>query len=255
MKSVITILIVVSLGLGAALLVQHKKAEDQVRAAKAEAISAVKERDIVRAKLDDHEKVIARLEANFTQRGDELAAKNAELTRTGADLQKTSADLAKSQADYKLARTELEKQTVRIGELETQRDDLTAKMSDLTASINAKENLIADIKKKLAASEGDRQFLLGQLKQLEGEKAELVAQFNNLSTLRAQIAKLKEEAAVNQRLAWMRMGLYQNRDRKGAEALVVSSPNKNRPADNRLQIELEQNGPGKVVPPKSAPAN
>lgn len=253
MKIVITILTVVSLGLGAALLVQHKKAEDQVRAAKTEATRATAERDTVRAKLDDSEKVLAQLEASLTKRGEELAGKSAELAKAGAVLEKTSADLVQAQADYKRAKGDMEKQTARVAELEIQRDDLSAKLSDLGTSINAKDVQIADIKKKLATSEGDRQFLLGQLKQIEGEKAELVAQFNNLSTLRTQIAKLKEEAAVNQRLAWMRMGVYQNRDQKGAGDLLASSPNRAKPADSRLQIELEHGG--KVVPQKTAPPN
>jgi len=141
-----------------------------------------------------------------------------------------------------------------ITQLESQRDDLAKKMDELTASINTLETRIADTKQKLATSEGDRAFLLKELANLQGEKANLVAQFNSLKAVRAQLAKLRDEAAINQRLAWMQTGLYNLRDKKGAERLLVTSP---APVstDSRLEVDLEQNGNarGKTTPATSAP--
>ena len=123
----------------------------------------------------------------------------------------------------------------------------------MTASIDSLETRIADTKKKLAASDGDRNFLLKELARLQDEKTTLVAQFNNLSTLRAQVAKLRDEAAINQRLTWMQAGVYNLRDKKGAERLAATAPASTK-SDNRLEIELEQKGPAKVVAPQTTSA-
>ena len=126
-------------------------------------------------------------------------------------------------------------------------------MDELTASIGSLETKIDETKKKLASSEGDRAFLLKELAHLQDEKATLVAKFNSLAAVRAQLSKLREEAAISQRLAWMRMGIYNLRDKKGAERLLATTPVPGA-SDSRLEIELEQNGRSKIVPsPTSAP--
>jgi len=106
----------------------------------------------------------------------------------------------------------------------------------------------------LAAAEGDRQELLTQLKKLETEKSNLVAQFNNISILRTQLAKLREEAAIAQRLAWIRTGVYSNQEKKGAQRLLAEVAEKREGTGNRLDVEVEQGGGARVVPPK-APVN
>ncbi len=250
MKPVIIILTIVSLGLGLALLVQHKQTEQQLKAAEVESLRLTSDRETLRVKLDDSEKVATRLESDLNQRSKEL-------TGTANDLAKANSDLARSQTEYKSALAEVQKQSTRIGELENQRDDLSKRMEDLTGSIGTLENQIADTRKKLATSEGDRQFLLAQLKQLENEKAQLVAQFNNLSVLRTQIAKLKEEAAITQRLAWIRTGVYRSQEMKGAEKLLAGSAKKEK-TEGRVLIELDQKGNSKIVvpaPSTSAPVN
>ena len=79
----------------------------------------------------------------------------------------------------------------------------------------------ADTERRLTATEGDREFLLTELKRLQVEKAELERQFNDLSVLRTQVAKLKEELTVSRRLEWLRMGIYGMQDKKGAELLMA----------------------------------
>src|SRR5262249_38747854 len=125
------------------------------------------------------------------------------------------------------------------------------KMNDLQGSIVLLEGQISDTKKKLELAEGDRQTLLTQLKKLESEKADLLAQFNNIRTLRTQLAKLREEAAIAQRLAWTRAGVYINQEKKGAERLLAdTAADKKEKTDNRLNVEIEQNGGTKVTSPK-----
>jgi hypothetical protein len=108
--------------------------------------------------------------------------------------------------------------------------------------------MISDTEKKLAASEGDREFLLKELKRLQAEKAELERQFNDLSVLRTQVAKLKEELSISRRLEWIRMGIYGAQSQKGAERLLSSTPALPRTNFN-LNVELKQDGSANVISP------
>ena len=126
-------------------------------------------------------------------------------------------------------------------------------MDDLTANIEKLGKLIVDTERKLAASEGDREFLLKELKRLQVEKAELERQFNDLSVLRAQVAKLKEELTVARRLEWLRMGIYGMSDKKGAEMLVAKNPGTGKTNNFSLNVELKQDGGASVVTNAPAP--
>jgi chromosome segregation ATPase len=252
MKIVIVMLTVLSLGLGAGSFMQHHRATLVVKAAEVSRDSYSNSWLQAKGKLEETEKVAAALETKLNVSAEALATASNELAKTSSDLAKTSSDFAKTQADFSAAQAEVKKQQTQIAQLEAQRDDLTKKMDELTASIDSLETRIADTKKKLAASEGDRAFLVKELSRLQSEKATLVAQFNNLSALRTQVSKLKEEAAINQRLAWTQMGVYNQRDKKGAERLLATTPAAAKP-DSRLQIELDQNGRSKIVPEATNP--
>ena len=123
-----------------------------------------------------------------------------------------------AQAAATNAAADIAKRDSRINELETQRDDLTKRMTDLNGQITGLEGQISDTQRKLAASEGDREFLLKELKRLQAEKNELEKQFNDLAgMLREQVRKLKDELSISKRLDWIRRGLYGSL--KGAEKL------------------------------------
>ncbi len=246
MKPIVILLTIISLGLGVSMLVEHQHASDKLKFLVDDNVRFSNQWQEATVKLDEVQKVTAHLETSLNQRTETLAAASNELARTGADL-------AKVQSDFKAAQAEVEKQTTRITELEGQRDDLTKKMEDLTASIKSLENQIEDTKKKLAAAEGDRQVLSNELKRLQDEKAVLVAQFNDLAALRAQVAKLKEEAAIGQRIAWMKTGVYSARDKKGAERLLSTPFLTAMTPDNRLDIELRQSGADKTAPASPPP--
>jgi chromosome segregation ATPase len=254
-NTIVTILTIICLILGIALLIQHTQSRKQLNAAKTENITLAGDLSNARTKADEREKVIAQLETSFSKSKEDLTAKTAELEKTGGELAKVQTDYRKLEADYKLAQADVQKQSLRIADLESQRTGLTQKMETLQGSISSLETQIGDTKKKLALAEGDRQELLAQLKKLEAEKADLVTQFNNISTLRTQLAKLREEAAIAQRLAWTRAGIYSNQEKKGAERLLAEDSDKKLKTDNRLNVEVEQNGGAKVVAPKSAPVN
>src|SRR5205807_1819124 len=148
-----------------------------------------------------------------------------------------------------------EKQTAKrdgkIAELEGQNDDLSKKMTDLNTSITSLESQIDDTKKKLAASEGDRDFLLNELKRLQTEKAELERKFNDLAVLRDQVRKLRDELSIARRLEWIRRGLYGSE--KGAERLQKGLASAGPQTNYDLNVEIKQSGGTKIIPPGTNP--
>jgi chromosome segregation ATPase len=155
------------------------------------------------------------------------------------------------QAAAEAARAEIERKDNQIAQLTSQTNVLSKKMDDLSGSIGNLSKQIADTEKKLAASEGDREFLLKELKRLQTEKNELEKQFNDLSLLRTQVAKLKEELSVARRLEWIRMGIYGLQEQKGAERLMAGTKPPNVRSNYNLNVELKQDGSANIVQPQT----
>ncbi len=197
----------------------------------------------VSTKLDEQKMVNLSLERDYATQAEEL--KN-----YSNNLAAVSADFAKAREEAKVAaakaKEEIRQRDVRIAELESERDGLTRKMEDLSSSLSNLETQIADTQKKLDASEGDREFLLKELKRLQAEKSELERQFNDLAALREQVHKLRDELSVSRRLDWIRRGLYGSL--KGGELLrqgLASATTE--PKEYNLDVELRQDGGVKIL--------
>jgi len=255
MKAIIAILGILSVALGVGLFIRHNEA---VRVKKEndehiqEAANYSNRLEQTQAKLDEMTKVNSTLETNLTVRSQDLIVKSNDLIKTSAELAKTQRD---AQAAAEAAKAEMAKRDARINELETQKNDLDAKATEMKSAIGSLEKSIADTEKKLAASEGDREFLLKELKRLQVEKAELERQFNDLSVLRAQVGKLKEELSIARRLEWIRMGIYGMQAQKGAERLMSSTAIPSPASNFNLQVELKQDGGAIIVPNKTNATN
>src|SRR6185436_14735695 len=138
------------------------------------------------------------------------------------NLASVSATLDKTQLESKVAaeasKAEVLRRDAKIAELESERDGLNKKMTDLTGNILSLEGKIADTQKRLDSSEGDRDFLLKELKRMQTEKAELERQFNDLVLVKEQVRKLKDELSLAKRLDMIRRGIWGN-IMKGGERL------------------------------------
>lgn len=251
MKAAIVVLMILSLGLGVALLVRHNNA---VKAKKTDEdrIATLSNRwDETRTRLDEQERLAMFLQTNLTLRAQELSAVSNSFVKVNADLAKTQAE-AKAAAEA--AAAEVAKRDARITELTTQGDDLTKQIDTLNVSISKLGKSIADTEQKLAASEGDREFLLKELKRLQKEKSDLERQFNDLALLRTQVSKLKDELSIARRLEWIRAGIYGAQTKKGAEILLGGSAAAPARSNFNLNVELKQDGTATVVPnPTNAP--
>ena len=204
-------------------------------------------------KLDEQERMSMYLQTNLAVRTEELSGASNNLTKLNAELARTQKEM---QAAAEAARAAIADRDSQISKLTTETNAMSMKMDDLTASIGKLGQQISVTERKLAASEGDREFLLKELKRLQVEKADLEKQFNDLSVLKTQVAKLKEELSISRRLEWIRLGIYGTSEKKGAEKLMAGSIPTPAPTTNNfnLNVELKQDGGTKVVVPSPAPA-
>ena len=253
MKAAIVFLILASLGLGVGLMMRHKQAVE-VKQQDEETIHVLtKNVEDTKNKLDEQERMSMYLQTNLAVRTEELSGASNNLTKLNAELARTQKEM---QAAAEAARAAIADRDSQISKLTTETNAMSMKMDDLTASIGKLGQQINATERKLAASEGDREFLLKELKRLQVEKADLEKQFNDLSVLKTQVAKLKEELSISRRLEWIRLGIYGTSEKKGAEKLMAGSTPTPAPTTNNfnLNVELKQDGGTKVVVPSPAPA-
>jgi chromosome segregation ATPase len=178
-----------------------------------------------------------------------LALTEASLHTAEANLDKAATE-AKAQVDSNAVA--LAQRDQKISELETENQALDKEASSLRVSMTNLDNRIAATQAKLARSEGDREFLLRQLKILKAEKAEMEQKFNSLTAVREQLRKLKTEASIDRRLERQRRRIDATFEAKAGENLtepaIVAPP----PEGSGASVELRQRGGVKIeIPPST----
>lgn len=248
------IVVLAGLGLSTLLVLQYRQWDQRIQAAEAEVVRFSNACQAAWAKVAEQDRVLAAFETNLNSRTDELVRASAQLVQAKSDLAQTRTELAQARAELasvqealRVAQTDLQTKTARLTSLEALAEALGWHMGQLTNTLEGLEAQITDVQGKLARAEGNRDFLLKELKRLQQEKAALLARFNDLAALRAQIARLRAEAAINQRLTWMQQGVYHRREMKGAQGLVTAvSPQPPRGAT--LNVEMDRSGEARVLP-------
>jgi len=134
----------------------------------------------------------------------------------------------------------------KITELESHNEALDKESAALHVAITNLESRIAATQEKLAKSEGDRTFLLKELKMLQAEKLDLEQKFNNIADVRDQLHKLKVEDGIARRLDLIRRGMYDSFKAKGGEVLIQPSPQAPAPGSSGANVELKQGGGVKI---------
>lgn len=252
MKVLAGILVLVVAGLCWALYNQNQTSQRQLaelQSSNAIVIADFSNRwETTRKTLADQKKVNESLETNLTVRAQELE-------KLRVDIAGLNTDLAKSREETKNAQEEIAKRDSQINALESKNVDLTKQMGDLQNAIASRERLINETERKLAASEGNRQELLKDLKRLQDEKVSLEKQLNDLAFVRDQVRKLREELTIARRLDWIRRGIYASTPKKGAEALADlkfrQEPEKPAGAPG-LDVEIKRSGEVKITPGTNA---
>jgi chromosome segregation ATPase len=241
----IIVLVLICLGLGIALIAIKKQAADQQHKDSEAILNLSNNWTRANNDLTEQKQVNSTLEKDVETQKKSLG----ELTN---NLTQVSSNLAKTEADLKASQEEMAKRDAKIAELEAQNQALDRRAQDLSASITNLTQEIATTQKKLAASEGDKEFLAKELKRMVAEKSELERQFNDLAVLRAQVSKLKEEMVAKQRAEWAAQGVFANVGQKGAQRLMQLA-NPPPPAAQKtnydLNVEVSADGSLKYLPP------
>ncbi len=251
------VLALLALGLGIAVITIRKNAIEQSRTDTDALLGFSNKWVETSTKLEDQKQVSAEMEKDLAVRKQALMELTNNFTMVSSNFSETSANLAKTEASLKTSQEEVAKRDAKITELEAQNQALDKQAVDLSSSITNLTLQIATTEQKLAASEGDKAFLQKELKRMMAEKAELERQFNDLTVLRAQVSKLKQDLNIARRLEWIRQGLFANSEQKGAQKLMQgmgATPGQAkaaRPAYD-LNVEVGADGSVKVIPP---PAN
>lgn len=286
MKSKIAtgLLVLVCIILGIVLSQTKEEAQKQQQSASSQIKDLETTRTRVENKLGEQEAVNTRLTNEVLLARDQIKGLEGNLMKSQADLQAAqqaaqqasqvaAARIAKLEKDLQGARNETgmvrdEKAALaqksqqeiavrdnRINQLSANNDELTNKINGLNSSIQGLEKSIAETERKLAAAEGDREFLLKELKRLQAEKAELEQRMKDLAFLREQVRQLKEELNISRRLDWIRRGIYGDGElKKGSQLLMEGLPKPKPAATNyNLEVEITRDGAVKVAPGTNAP--
>ena len=249
-RAAVIILVAICVGLGIWSITVTKNAA-QTRHEAAERVDALSNKWVkADADLREQRQVTVEMEKDLLTQKKTLG----ELTNNLAQI---TGDLARAETSLKSVQEDLKQRDAKIAQLETQNQDLETQAGDLSTALTNLNVEIASTQRKLAASEGDKAFIEKELKRMMSEKAELERQFNDLTVLRAQVAKIKEDIAVARRLDWMRRGLYASTEQKGAQRLmqVINPPPRPALTNYDLNVEINADGSVKVLSPTTnAPA-
>jgi chromosome segregation ATPase len=263
MKAATIIFVILTIALGAALFVRHTNAIKERQVLETQLAKTQRDLEEKSTKLDDQERISLILQTNLSLTSQELQNLSNHYVKVSADLRRTQADAKASaeaaKASEEAAKVEMAKKETQINELQVQGDELSKKIDGLESALGDLNKQISDTEAKLAAAEGDREFLLKELKRLQVEKSDLERQFNDLALLRTQISKLKEELSISRRLEWIRTGIYGSAaNKKGAELLMSGITPPQAQSNFNLNVELRQDSGAAIVSPQTntnAPPN
>lgn len=242
----VVILVIVCLGLGIGLI-SIKRQSDSESAKATDSIQNFSNKLVVAAsQLDETKQVNAELRKDL-----DTEKKNyGDLTN---NFSQVSANLAQSEVSLRTSEQEVAKRDVKIAELESQNVALDRRAQDLSLDITNLTSKIDETQKKLLASEGDKSLLEKELKRMVAEKTELERQFNDLTVLRAQVSKLREEQMIARRMDWTARGIYAAAEQKGAQrlmtGLVAPSQARAQKPNYDLNVEVTSDGSVRVIPP------
>jgi chromosome segregation ATPase len=245
----IVVLVLLCLGLGIALITTNRDASRRQSEDAERIVTFSNKVETTKSQYEEQKQVATLLEKDVETQKKNVADLNAKVTDASQTLSKTEASL-------EAAKKELAERDSKIAELETQNQALDKQALSLTNQISTLTAQITNTQKKLAASEGDRAYLEKELTRLIGERAELERQFNDITVLKAQVAKLKEEMNIARRQEWARNGLYASSEQKGAQRLMqgiapvqTTAQTKAARPNYDLNVEVTSDGSVRVIPP------
>jgi chromosome segregation ATPase len=244
----VIVLLLLCLGLGVGIMFVKRNASEQ----RTEDIKQIETLSNQWSKastdLDEQKKVAVLLEKDLEAKKTDYEKSLAQLTNNVAEV---SSKLFKTEADLRVAEKQIKEDNAKIADLESQNQAADRKAAQLSVDLTNLTAQITETQRKLATAEGNQAFLEKQLKQLMADKAELERQFNDITILRAQVSKLKEEMNIARRLEWTRQGVFASSEQKGAQKLMqgLAAPGAKTSRGNYdLNVEVSSDGSVRVIP-------
>ena len=245
----IVILAVACGGLAIALVATKKAADERLKTDAYAILDFSNQLVAATANLDELRQVNLMLT-------NDLAGSRQEALTFSNQFTEASGTLASTKVSLQSAQDQIASLNSRIAGLETRNQVLDQRAAALTNAIASLNAQIADTQQKLAGSETNNAFLEKELQRQTAAKIELESKFNNLSVVRSQVKKLKDDLLIARRLQWMRERSEPGSQQKGAQLLMqrtVSAPA--RPPHYDLNVEVSSDGSIHVIPlPANAPA-
>ncbi|HXE42472.1 MAG TPA: hypothetical protein VN516_05560 [Candidatus Baltobacteraceae bacterium] len=187
-----------------------------------------------------------------------LSQVNVVLSNNLAASEQTTSTLSNQLSDAQTTIVKAEQQITNLNDqvaaLETQNKELDQHLTALTNQISQLDTQIAETQMKLSQSQTNNAFLESELKKQVAERTALEQKFNNLSQVREQVHKLKEDALIATRLQWIREGTDPSRQQvKGAQLLMQhpmtsSGTTTTSPNNGSLNVEVEAGGAVRIIP-------
>jgi chromosome segregation ATPase len=191
---------------------------------------------------------------------DELGQVNLRLTNDLADSRQgmfvfsnrfaeASDVLVTTKASLQDAQEQIATLNQRITGLTTQNLVLDQRAAALSGAITSLNAQIAETRQRLTDSETNNIFLEKELQRQTTARAELEGKFNNLTTVRAQAKKLKEDLLVTRRLQWIQAGTDPSTQQKGGQLQMQRvAPAPAHPPRYDLNVEVNSDGAIRVMP-------
>lgn len=252
-KAPVVVLVVLCLALLAALVVRHNKAVSDKRSDQQRILQLSNEWTSARARLDELETVNNTLRADRDTTKATLDQTAAQLAQLRETLAETERKVAAATQTLQEKTAELEQLEARAKNLETQNAGLEKQAAQMRQAIQSLETQITETRQRLATAESDRDFLLNELLRLQREKTTLETRLNDITALRDQIARIREELAESRRLAVLRRNLYGPASLKGGEILQRGLRREGEIKPPDLEVEIRRDGGTRIMAPPPRP--
>jgi chromosome segregation ATPase len=254
-KIAIVILIVIAAALGIALVATKEQATGQHQTD----VTAIV--DFSNQVVDANSQLKDLREVNISLTND-LAVSRAEAAQLSNNLASALATIAETRASLVGAEDQITNLNEHVSELdehvaklEDQNKQLGDQAAQLTNTISYLNNEIADTQAQLSQMTTNNTYLQGELQKQMAERADLEHKFNDITEVRAQVGKLKEEIFIARRLKFMK---DDTNNKKGGEMLMTrAKPSKATTSTNAspnydLNVEVGSDGSVKIIPPLGA---
>jgi len=250
---------VICVGLGLGLVMTHKQARERHFQDAASIEEYSNQWVNTKSKYEDQIMLSSAFEKDLEKQKRTLVEVSNTLAQTSANLEQASTSLIKNEATLKADEEEIRKRDAKITELETQNRTLDQRASELCDAITNLTTAITDLRHQLSGARSDKNVLEQKLRQMLADKADLERQFSDLSVVRAQVAKLKEQLVIVKRREWIHQGLIGDEDQRGAQRLMQGTTSSSRtpPAPKPaydLNVEVGSDGSVRIVQPTNAPS-